>query len=129
MGLAAQIETAANGKQAIHQLQRNLGIKTHKNNLEGYVFKLIFMDVNMPIMNGFQTTREIVRLYTENQYPIRPYILSYTAYNDFETKQECVLAGSHDVIQKPCPMDLLVSVVEEYYFNAEVIGPKKEGSG
>jgi hypothetical protein len=26
-------------------------------------------------------------------------------------------------------MDLLVSVVEEYYFNAEVIGPKKEGSG
>ncbi len=43
--------------------------------------KMIFMDINMPIMNGFETSEKIIALSNENAIH-KPIIIACTAYDD-----------------------------------------------
>ena len=44
----------------------------------------------MPIKNGIKATQEIMQMYSDNKYPIKPNIVAHTAYNDSETKDRCL---------------------------------------
>ena len=55
----------------------------------------------MPILNGIDATKEILEMAHNNQYPIAPYIIGYSAYSDFETKERCFIAGMSDFVTKP----------------------------
>ncbi|CAD8205145.1 unnamed protein product [Paramecium pentaurelia] len=60
-------------------------------------YSFIFMDINMPIMDGFATTRAIIEKY-KNDAPI---IIACTAFTDSETKQYCYELGMSHYISKP----------------------------
>ncbi|MCC9065906.1 response regulator [Flavobacterium piscisymbiosum] len=58
-------------------------------------FDLILMDINMPLMNGFETTKRI-RL-----KGIRTPIVALTAFDKDEITDEAISSGMNDIIIKP----------------------------
>ncbi|MNQ25415.1 CAI-1 autoinducer sensor kinase/phosphatase CqsS [compost metagenome] len=63
--------------------------------LENDTFDLILMDINMPLMNGFETTKRI-RL-----QGIETPIVALTAFDKDEITDEAISSGMNDIIIKP----------------------------
>ena len=61
---------------------------------------IILMDVNLPDMNGFETTKLIRRLEQDNSRPPRK-IIAMTAHNLIGDKEKCIAVGMDDYISKP----------------------------
>lgn len=78
-----KILRAVNGKEAVEICKNNTNIN------------LIFMDIKMPIMNGFEAL-ELIRQFNKN-LPI----IANTAYSSFEDKEKIINAGFTNYISKP----------------------------
>ncbi|HSW06790.1 response regulator [Aquabacterium sp.] len=90
-------EVAANGAEAIAALRRQ-------------AFDLILMDVQMPVMDGIEATREIHR-----EWPpaARPRIVALTAGVMSQEQQACREAGMDDFLVKPLDRDQLAAVLAQ----------------
>jgi DNA-binding response OmpR family regulator len=60
-------------------------------------FDLIFLDVNMPGMNGFELCTKLRALANYRQTPI----IFVTSLSDFESRANSTLSGGNDLIAKP----------------------------
>jgi DNA-binding response OmpR family regulator len=60
-------------------------------------FDLIFLDVDMPGMNGFELCTKLRSLPTHKQTPV----VFVTALNDFENRASSTMSGGNDFIGKP----------------------------
>ena len=94
LDLNAVITEVSNGKEAVDQF-------------ETIQPDLIFMDIQMPIMNGYEATR-IIRTLSAGQ--IVP-IIAITAGTEKEEKAKCIAAGMNDYISKP----IIKGVIEEIF--------------
>ncbi|MBF0353557.1 MAG: response regulator [SAR324 cluster bacterium] len=79
------------------------GIEVIKE-LERHTYDLIFMDMQMPEMNGVEATREIVRRWNVEQ---RPRIIALTANYTQSDMRECLDAGMDDYLSKPVFLETL----------------------
>ncbi len=59
-------------------------------------FDLVLMDIDMPVMDGIEATRNI-RAFNSG-IPI----IAVTSYADQGTRAEIILAGMNDFLAKPC---------------------------
>lgn len=75
---------------------------------ENQKFDLILMDMNMPIMNGFEATIQIKKLYPKN------IIIAQTAYAVSGDKEKALLAGCDDYISKPISVKLLETIISRF---------------
>jgi len=82
--LVAHVEVANNGKEALMALQR-------------IDFDLVLMDVQMPVMDGFQATRMIRK---QSQWQDLP-IVAMTANAMKGDREACLDAGMSDYLSKP----------------------------
>lgn len=80
----AQADYADSGKSAL--------LKTQK-----YTYDIILMDIQMPDMDGYETTQHIRKLKKYERTPI----LALTADSDIETKHKALQAGMDELIPKP----------------------------
>jgi signal transduction histidine kinase len=72
-------------------------------------FDLIFMDVQMPDMDGLEATRKIRGLEAGTSHP--SYIVALTAEAMAGDREKCVGAGMNDYLQKPLrPTELLAAL-------------------
>ncbi|UFS69322.1 ATP-binding protein [Geomonas sp. RF6] len=73
-------------------------------------FDLIFMDVQMPVMDGLEATRQIrgVERSEGGHVPI----VAMTAYAMKEDREKCREAGMDDYISKPFKLEDILSVLE-----------------
>ncbi len=95
----AKIVRAVNGREAVEIIRANKPVD------------LVLMDIRMPVMNGYQATREIRKLNT--QVPV----ISLTAYAMSDDIQKSLDAGCNAHISKPFnPKDLL-NKLEVYFRN------------
>jgi CheY-like chemotaxis protein len=78
-------------------------------------FDIILMDVQMPELDGLETTR-IIRKSKMKQ----PYIIAMTASAMTEDKADCMDAGMNHFISKPISIQNLVEVLERSYREKEV---------
>lgn len=78
------IHEAANGEQAVEQFKK-------------WQPDFVFMDIQMPIMNGYEATSKIRSLETGKTVPI----IAITAGTEKEEKDNCLKAGMNDYIPKP----------------------------
>ena len=66
---------------------------------------IIFMDIQMPVMNGYEATKIIRNLKSGQNVPI----IAITAGTEKEEKDKCLTAGMNDYIPKP----IIKGVIEE----------------
>ncbi len=97
-GLNTLVVQASNGIQAID------ACKTQK-------FDVIFMDIQMPGMDGFQTTKHIRELETESS---RTPIIALTAHSLTEQKAELLIAGMDDCVSKPVSESQLAHIINRW---------------
>ncbi len=99
-----QVESAANGIEAIEAVK----VKH---------FDLIFMDIQMPEMDGYEATRQIRKLGLEaNSIPI----VAITANTQNSDRNDCIEAGMNDYIAKPIVKKQLVALLDRYFPPAEL---------
>ena len=68
---------------------------------------IIFMDIQMPIMNGYEATEIIRNLKSGQNVPI----IAITAGTEKEEKEKCIAAGMNDYIAKP----IIKGIIEETF--------------
>ena len=74
-------------------------------------FDAVFMDVEMPEMDGIETTREIRRHENENDESHTP-IVAMTAHAIPEIQKSCLEAGMDDYITKPLEPERIQSILK-----------------
>ncbi|WP_420798696.1 response regulator [Aetokthonos hydrillicola] len=98
--LGYKADVVANGEEVLQLLER-------------IPYDLILMDCQMPILDGFQATKEI-RRWEENRFASRsrPYIIAMTANAMKEDQQICLEAGMDDYLSKPVLKAKLADALE-----------------
>ncbi|MFN5400146.1 MAG: ATP-binding protein [Pseudanabaena sp.] len=77
-------------------------------------YDLIFMDLQMPEMDGLETTRRI-RLIEKDTLPLNQIkIVAMTANAMAEDRENCILVGMDDFISKPVRIDDLANVLKKF---------------
>lgn len=71
---------------------------------------IIFMDIQMPEMNGYEATIAIRQLETETKIPI----IALTAGTLKEEKEKCLVAGMNDYVAKPFVSATIVGSVNKW---------------
>ena len=92
--LGYKTDIAANGLEALDALKR-------KN------YTLVFMDIQMPEMNGYEATSIIVERRKED----RPIIIAMTANAMQGDRDKCIEAGMDDYMSKPIKINDLIRVI------------------
>jgi DNA-binding response OmpR family regulator len=70
-------------------------------------FDMILLDINMPVLTGFELCEKLRALPHHQKTPV----IFVTAYNNFENRKQSVLSGGGDLIAKPVsPLELALKV-------------------
>ena len=75
-------------------------------------YQLIFMDIQMPVMNGYDAAKKIRRMDDPQKADIP--IIAMTANAFSEDKQAALDAGMNDHVAKPINMNILVPTIQKY---------------
>lgn len=102
------VELAVNGKEALEKFTVNP---------QGY--HVIFMDVQMPEMDGFQATKAIRRSerVSKGQGGNRIPIIAMTANALKGDREKCLDAGMDDYVTKPIRREVVFKVLEKWVLN------------
>ncbi len=87
------VKTALHGEEAIQVIQEHI-----KMGLQP--FEIILMDCQMPIMDGFECTRRLIKMMRSQELPKIP-IYALTANDTEDDKKKCLACGMDGVISKP----------------------------
>ena len=89
------VEVASDGQEALE-------------NFKEQEFDLIIMDIQMPVMNGFEASEEIRR--KNKEVPI----IALTAYGLKGDRDKCIESGMNDYLAKPYKMQDLYDIMKKY---------------
>ena len=81
--------------------------------LEEKTFDLIFMDIQMPMMDGWETSRRINERYGSER---RPRIIALTAFSMEEDRRKCLEAGMDEYVTKPLQLSHLELLLQHWYY-------------
>jgi CheY-like chemotaxis protein len=95
--LGCQVKVAENGLAALKEVQRG-------------GFDLVFMDCQMPVLDGLEATRRIRQL--EEGSSSRVPIIALTAYALKGDREACLAAGADDYLSKPFSREQLSKSIE-----------------
>nr|WP_276310370.1 response regulator [Pseudomonas laurylsulfativorans] len=93
--LGCEVTTAAHGGEALDQLEQR-------------DFDLVLMDCNMPVMDGYEASRQIRR---SGRWPQLP-IVALTANAMSEERERCRAAGMSDYLAKPFRREELAALLD-----------------
>ena len=87
----------------------------------GEQFDLILMDLQMPVMDGFEAAKKI-----RNELNLNIPIIALTA-NAFKSElEQCIKAGMNDYVTKPFEEDKLISTISKWLHRTAIKKIKKE---
>jgi len=97
-----QVESASNGRAALDKISSSPS-----------KYNLVFMDCQMPIMDGFEATKKLNQMMKNQELPMIP-IIGCTAFSSKEKLDECIKCGMREVLNKPVLKDQLCSILANY---------------
>ena len=119
-------DSAMNGQDAISKVVQN---DQHANDFNALLiddrsadlhsagiakkFGIIFMDLEMPEMDGFVTTGKLTEMMRNKELSNTP-IVGYSGHVEEEILEKCLGSGMVDVISKPPDMKKLRSLLKKY---------------
>lgn len=89
-GLGYDCVVAKNGQEAVDLIVQNPD-----------AYLAVLMDVQMPILNGYEATRRIREQEADDQLGKHIPIIGLTAHTQSSDKEKCISAGMDDYIAKP----------------------------
>ena len=96
-----EFDSAYNGEEAVEYAQSNAG-----------QYDICLMDIDMPIMNGYEATKEIKKF-----KPDLP-IIAQTAFAIAGDREKSLDAGCDDYIAKPIEQEVLMKKIKRYLGNS-----------
>lgn len=99
--LGCRVHLVSNGKEAVAEVTETK-------------FDLIFMDCQMPIMNGYQATAAIRKLEEQKGIKCRVPIIAMTGNILDGCREECLAEGMDDYICKPFVLSDFLRILEQY---------------
>lgn len=98
--LGYSIDIANNGKEAVERAADKQ-------------YNFIFTDINMPEMDGYEATTQILQQASSTNVPA-PVIVAMTASALKEDRDECLRMGMHDYITKPVNIPQLQTILQKW---------------
>ncbi len=106
LGFAA--DTVANGREAVDAETRT-------------PYDLIFMDVQMPVMDGFEAAAEVRRREIRTRRHVTIIAMTANALN--EDREACLAAGMDDYVSKPVSLGSLRAVLDHWLPEVSAVKP------
>ncbi|MBL4682290.1 MAG: response regulator [Pseudomonadales bacterium] len=94
---------AENGKEAVDAIQKG-------------EFDIVLMDIQMPVMDGLEATRQIRQIHKNHSLPI----IGLTANAMEQDRQACMDVGMNDFIAKPFKTQLLFETIRKWHLTMPV---------
>lgn len=124
--LGGTVEKAWNGEEAVQRV---------RDASSGY-YHLIFMDVQMPRMDGYEATRQI-RSWEQAQGRAHTPIVAMSANAFVEDRNKAGAVGMDSYITKPIDMDMVWGILRKYLMDrarfpdrpSDLASPSASGSG
>ena len=91
-------DTSMNGAEAVKMLEKKR-------------YDIVFMDVQMPVMDGLEATRTIISNWPKN---MRPHIVAMTANVMHGDREKCLDAGMDDYLSKPLRINEIEDVLMKW---------------
>ena len=95
-----RVDAAANGKEAVQMLG-------------DFRYDIVFMDCQMPVMDGFEATR-IIREREKAQKKPRTVIIALTTDTMIGDREKCLRAGMDDYLNKPLKFQEVAGILEKW---------------
>ena len=99
-GIGLEVVIADNGQSALDRLHEEQGIE------------LVLMDVMMPVMDGYEATRQLRKIEEFKHLPV----ISLTAKAMSDDRVKSLEAGANDYMTKPVDMDQLIEMLKVWLF-------------
>jgi CheY-like chemotaxis protein len=97
-----EIDVAANGEQALCKIT------------DGIQYALIFMDCQMPRMDGYEATRRIREFEQKSGDDTHVPIIALTANAMQGDREKCLAAGMDDYISKPLKKEVMLDLIQRH---------------
>ena len=108
-------DVASNGAEAVEALKKN-------------DYHLVFMDIQMPVMGGFEATQSI-RNDKSDVINSKIPIIAMTAHAMTGDKEKCLEAGMNDYVSKPIKPDELHKAIKRQLNNPTLIKATTDSAG
>jgi two-component system, sensor histidine kinase and response regulator len=95
-----QVVAVNNGLEACQEIARGTAS----------TYDLILMDIQMPVMSGFEATAKIRSMPEHQNIPI----IAMTAHAMTGDREKCLAAGMNDYITKPLKIDILMNAINQW---------------
>jgi two-component system, sensor histidine kinase and response regulator len=102
--IGCNVSIVENGRKAVEQFQNG-------------TFDLIFMDIQMPEMDGYEATGEIRQLEKEKNTHIP--IIAMTAHAMKGDRDKCLSAGMDEYVTKPISIKTVKEAMSKFNFNTK----------
>ncbi|MBQ5177103.1 hybrid sensor histidine kinase/response regulator [Acinetobacter pittii] len=101
---------AISGQEALNLIQERIDQKLKP-------FDLVFMDIQMPVMSGIDTTRAIRSLESTLDGEMQLPIIALTAHALADEKQKLLKVGMNDYVTKPIQMEQIIQILTQWTKN------------
>ncbi len=108
------LETAENGAEAVTIFKRSS-------------FDMVFMDIEMPVMDGYEATRRLRQWEKEQGLEATP-IIALTAHAFVRFRKKCMEAGCSDYLTKPIRRASLIHTISAHLKHDRKESTRKTGS-
>lgn len=76
---------------------------------------LVLMDIQMPVMNGLESSKRIREIEKESNNGHRAVIIALSANEPFDIMHACREAGMDDYMEKPLQGNKIYQIIEQYF--------------